>query len=215
MFGLFRLLLATLLLVAGALAFFWWQSEHSRTHRYDSLIAEAATRYATDPHLIRAVIWRESDFDELATGTAGERGLMQVTVDAATEWAEAEQIENFRPTDLFDPRTNILAGTWYLARARERWKQADDPDVFALAEYNAGRSNALRWASGLPRLHAPAFFQRIDFPTTRRYIQDIQRRHLLYRSGTAPGPFSSLWDKTERFLESPAGTVRRVVASPE
>ena len=67
-----------------------------------------------DPRLISAVIWRESRFDASCIGTAGEIGLMQVTEEAAREWAKARGQPAPTKVALFDVRTNIDAGTWYL-----------------------------------------------------------------------------------------------------
>ena len=72
-------------------------------------------------------------------------------------WAKANKIEDFNDDDLYDPETNIRVGTWYLNRALKRWSQTDDPVTFALAEYNAGRSNALKWVDPLAPLRSHRF----------------------------------------------------------
>ena len=100
-----------------------------------------------DPMLIKAIIWRESSFHPEKVGTKGERGLMQITILAANEWAKAQKIQTFKATDLFDPKTNIEAGTWYFKQAYQRWSGKNDPIIFALAEYNAGHSNVMRWVA--------------------------------------------------------------------
>ena len=69
-------------------------------------------------------------------------------------WAKANKIEDFNDDKLYDPETNIRVGTWYLNRSIKRWSQTDDPVTFALAEYNAGHSNALKWVDPLaPQSH--------------------------------------------------------------
>ncbi|MFH1067899.1 MAG: lytic transglycosylase domain-containing protein [bacterium] len=184
--------LAVALVVAG---WRWWKGERDRMSRYDGHIAEAAQKYDISPDLIRAVVWQESDFDERATGRAQERGLMQVTPVAGQEWAKREKIADFKPEDLFDPHTNIFAGSWYLARSKRRWQHADEPELFALAEYNAGRSNALRWAKDLSQPVGQAFVQRIDYPSTKKYVASVQKRYQLYHQNRNPGPFTALWHK--------------------
>ena len=146
-------------------------------------VAAASERYGVDAGLIRAVIWRESRFRPRERGGAGERGLMQVTEAAAWEWAVAEGIEPFRFETVQEPGPNVLAGTWYLARALAYWSDRDDPVPFALAEYNAGRTHALRWAAEAE--DAAAFMEAITYPGTRRYI-----RQVLQRWRRAPGPGS-------------------------
>ena len=150
-----------------------------RLHAYDSYIVEVGRTYDVDPRLISAVIWRESRFDPAAVGEAGEVGLMQVTEAAGLEWAEDTGRLPFSKYDLFDPEVNIEAGTWYLARAIRNWSIHSDPLPYALAEYNAGRSNAERWELGAGG-DAEVFWAGITYGTTKNYIKDILER---YRGG--------------------------------
>jgi soluble lytic murein transglycosylase len=158
--------------------FFW------RYDRYDDLIRQASERYGVAPELIKAVIWRESQFRPHKVGSQGERGLMQITEKAATDWARAEKIQTFAPTDLFDPKVNIEAGTWYLNRALKRWSSKDDPVPFALAEYNAGRTRVQRWVqdSGMGETAGAGDLRAVmDFPTTKNYIAAISARYEFYK----------------------------------
>jgi len=151
-----------------------------RYRRYDDLIAAAAVRYGLSPSLIKAVIWRESRFQPGMLGTHGERGLMQITEGAALDWARAEKIETFVPTDLFDPKTNIEAGAFYLSNALRHWAAKDDPIPFALAEYNAGRTRVRRWErdSGLGGgFGAEDLSATMSFPATKAYIRSIVKRY--------------------------------------
>jgi soluble lytic murein transglycosylase len=178
-------LLAPLLLIALS-----WLGELRRARDIGPLMAEVAAQHSLPLPLLKAVVWRESDFEIRAVGGAGERGLMQVTAGAAQDWARVHRIRSFRETDLFDPRTNLEVGTWYLARAIRRWAEegADRPEVFGLAEYNAGITRARRWATHTPGLRAREFLEAIDFPTTQAYIRSILRRAELYATGRDPGP---------------------------
>lgn len=191
----FFLKLVLCLFIAGAVALAWlalrsndpvytiyeWISP-ARFQQYDALIRTVAAEHQLDPMLVKAVVWRESWFDPQKYGSAGERGLMQVSEKAAGEWARETHVSDFRVEDLFDPKTNLEAGSWYLHRAMQRWKNADDPVPFALAEYNAGASRAQRWAGGeAPTLTGRAFRRQIDFPGTRKYVETIMRRYEFYR----------------------------------
>ena len=133
--------------------------------------------------LVKAVVWRESRFDARKYGIRGERGLMQVSEKAATEWARENKIAPWRVEQLFDPKTNLEAGSWYLHRALEHWGHQVDPLPFALAEYNAGASRAQRWSggNGIADIPAEKFLQNIDFPATRKYIDSIIDRHKFYQ----------------------------------
>lgn len=167
----------------------WYYGE--RFWRYDDEIREVAARYGVDPLLVKAVIWRESRFHPEKVGGAGERGLMQVTEGAAQDWVRAEKIETFAPTDLFDSRTNITVGTWYLSKALERYRTKSNPVPFALAEYNAGRTRVDRWVgeSGMgEKATAGDLLSAMDYPTTRKYISDIVARYRTYQE----------WDRIRR-----------------
>jgi soluble lytic murein transglycosylase len=179
----------------------WYVSETKRIARYNLLISEAAERYDVDENLIRAVIWRESGFNERAKGSAQEKGLMQVTPRVGEAWAKSVKLESFQESDLFDARTNIHAGTWYLAQARKRWQDTDMPEMFALAEYNAGRSQALRWAKKLEKPVGNAFWDEIDFPSTKEYVNAVLEQYYRYRANVAPGPFGNLWQRVLKWWE--------------
>ena len=155
----------------------------ARFQQHDALIRSVAAAHRLDPMLVKAVVWRESRFDSQKFGTAGERGLMQVSEKAAQEWARETRAENFRPEELLDPKINLEAGTWYLHRAVEHWQNQADPIPFALAEYNAGASRAQRWAGGDGTRAIPAdtFRANIDFPGTRKYVESIIARYEFYK----------------------------------
>ncbi len=171
-----RVLLALIFFAALAAGLFLGL-RHYREHRYDRLIQTAASRYGLDPALVSAVIWRESLYRADCLGSAGEIGLMQVREPAGREWAHASSIRNFEKSHLADPGTNILAGSWYLARALHRWEGRDDPAPFALAEYNAGLTHARRWAAMPGAETGAGFINAVTFPTTRAYINTILTRY--------------------------------------
>ncbi len=191
---LFKLIICALLATAASAVYlsarsgdpiytlYEWISP-ARFQQYDEVIRSVALEHHVDPMLVKAVVWRESRFDPHKFGAAGERGLMQVSEKAANEWARENRMGNFRIEELFDPRINLEAGTWYLRRAIEHWENQADPIPFALAEYNAGASRAQRWAGGDDaRTVAPNTFRaNIDFPGTRKYVDSIMARFEFYK----------------------------------
>ncbi len=163
---------------------------HTSFHRYDAIIIDLAQRRGLDPMVLKAIVWRESLFQPGKTGQDGERGLMQITDAAAREWVKGEKIANFVPGDLFDPKVNLEAGSWLLARALHRYQDRDDPLPFALAEYNAGRSRVTRWArdkdegeTGQPNTGANSreLLAKINIPSTRHYVDTVQNRVHFYQ----------------------------------
>ncbi len=169
-------ILLALTLLAG-----WWLlysmlQKKQRQGHFDSLIRQAAETYCLEPALIKAVIWKESQFNASATGGSGEIGLMQLTDAAAYEWADASQITTFKPDHLYDPTTNTLAGCYYLAKMLRAFSTCDDPLPYALASYNAGKSHTLRWSEGAAATNAAQFISQISFSTTQQYVQSILRQ---------------------------------------
>ena len=173
-----RLRKFVLVIAIGIVAY--WGCLYWREHRFDSDIAEAARRYDLDPALVRAVIWQESRFDPGARGRAGELGLMQIRDAAAMEWANAEHIQSFDHADCLDPATNVLAGAFYLKSVSRHYSRADDPIPYALAEYNAGRGNVLKWLNGSAATNSAAFIGQIGFPGTKAYVLAILDRRDYY-----------------------------------
>lgn len=169
---------AVLLLLALALGFHF---RPRRENRYDQQILAAAQRYNVHPALIKAVIWQESKFLPYVRGRAGEIGLMQIREEAAFEWADEEKIHPFQHEQVFDPGTNIMCGTYYLSKLIKRYRKADNPLPYALADYNAGRTHVLRWNKGAAQTNSSAFLQKVDFPGTRRYATDVINRSAQYR----------------------------------
>ena len=171
--------LAAVLTLNTVIGWFWYQNW--REHRFDGQIRAAARRYHLDPALVKAVVWQESRFDERAVGAAKEIGLMQIRAPAAQEWAQAEKVLWFHPLLLYDPGANTQAGSWYLAKILKRYARTDNPVVYALADYNAGRGNVLRWIRAEAATNSAAFLERMDFPGTRKYIANITARQAYYQ----------------------------------
>ena len=169
-----------LLLLCGIIG--WWRYYEWRDHSQDAPILAAARRYGVEPALVKAVVWRESRFNPGVRGSRGEIGLMQVIPDAAAkDWADAERLKILPPEHLLNPVTNTLAGAWYLSKLLKRYGQTDNPLPYVLADYNAGRSNVLKWKKGAASTNSTVFVQEIGFPSTKKYVQTVMRRYTHYR----------------------------------
>jgi len=178
-----RWVLALLVLLGGGAAVLYWGWDGWLEHSQDRVIRAAARCYGVEPALVKAVVWRESRFDPAAKGRAEEFGLMQLKEEAAREWAEAERIKGFAHEHCFDPVTNTLAGTWYLRKLLRRYTHTDNPLPYALADYNAGRGNVLKWAKAEAATNSAVFIEQIGFPGTKAYVQTVIARYRHY------GPF--------------------------
>jgi soluble lytic murein transglycosylase len=173
--------IALLLAVAGAAAVWWWWQTDWLGRSQDKPIRAAAQRYGVEPALVKAIVWQESRFHPKARGRAGEIGLMQIQEEAAREWVDAEHLRGFDFQQCLDPNTNTLAGTWYLRKLLNRYSQTDNPVPFALADYNAGRGNVLKWNKGQAATNSAAFIEQIGFPGTSNYVVSVMRRFAHYQ----------------------------------
>jgi soluble lytic murein transglycosylase len=177
-------LLILLLLLAGGGAAYWWRAGWLDRSQ-DQPIRAAAQRYGIEPALVKAVVWRESRFNPAARGHSGEIGLMQLQEEAAREWVDAEHISGFDHEHCLDPATNTLAGAFYLKKLLKRYRQTDNPLPYALADYNAGRGNVLKWLSGPAATNSAAFTEQIGFAGTKAYVSSVMQRYEYYRPNFA------------------------------
>ena len=176
-----KVLLVILIVLLIDAAVLWWWRGSQREHSQDGVIRTAATQYDMDPALVKAVVWRESRFNPKARGAAGELGLMQIRAPAAGEWAEAAGSSDFHHAHLLNSTSNTLCGAWYLHKLIDRYQHTDDPVAYALVDYNAGRSNVLKWNNDAAETNSAAFIENIDFPTTKEYVKAVKEKFEAYQ----------------------------------
>jgi soluble lytic murein transglycosylase len=139
--------------------------------RHEDVIRQQADEKGVDAALIAAVIYSESKFSD-QTSSAGARGLMQITPEAAEFIEKQSGGTTFELSDLSDPELNIRYGTFLLRELLDRY---DGDEAAALAAYNAGPGNADKW--GGPSLTVES----IPFPETRAYVEEVLEKREEYR----------------------------------
>jgi soluble lytic murein transglycosylase len=168
-------------IILGGLAS-WIQGWRSyREHSQDEVILAASAKYGVDPALVKAVVWRESWFNPNAKGSSGEVGLMQIMKGTADDWAAAERFTLYAHSQLYNPAKNTECGAWYLRRLLTRYRNTDDPIVYALAAYNAGPSRVTKWSKGAAMTNSIAFLDEMDFPGTKKYVESVAKRYHYYQ----------------------------------
>jgi soluble lytic murein transglycosylase len=138
---------------------------------HEDIIRQQAHEKGVDAALIAAVIDTESKFTN-AESSAGARGLMQITPEAAEFIEKQSGGTTFNLEDLSDPEINIRYGTFLLKELLERY---EGDTAAALAAYNAGPGNADKWGG------AGLSVEEIPFPETRAYVELVLERQKEYR----------------------------------
>jgi soluble lytic murein transglycosylase-like protein len=128
---------------------------------FDRIIHEAAGRHHMDADLILAVIMAESQFNPNAKSKKGARGLMQLMPVTAS----ALEVAN-----IYCPQENVNAGVRHLRWLLDRF----DGDLsMALAAYNAGMQNVLRY-DGIP-----------PYPETQAYVRRVLENYAAIKDDSA------------------------------
>jgi soluble lytic murein transglycosylase len=139
--------------------------------KHEDVIRQQSREKGVDAALIAAVIYSESKFSD-RTSSAGARGLMQITPEAANEIERHSGGTTFKLKDLSDPEINIRYGTYLLRELLDRY---DGDVVAALAAYNAGPGNVDKWGGG------DLSVEGIPFPETRAYVEEVLDKQRAYR----------------------------------
>ncbi|HEX6455428.1 MAG TPA: lytic transglycosylase domain-containing protein [Solirubrobacterales bacterium] len=139
--------------------------------RHEDVIRQQAQEKGVDAALIAAVIYSESKFSDQES-SAGARGLMQITPEAAKFIEKRSGGTTFKLDDLSDPEINIRYGTFLLKELLDRY---EGDEAAALAAYNAGPGNADKWGG------AGLSVEGIPFPETRAYVEEVLEKQAEYR----------------------------------
>jgi soluble lytic murein transglycosylase-like protein len=125
------------------------------------LLREASATHGIDYELLQALIATESGFDTNAVSPKGAVGLMQLIPPTAERYGVRADKKSPISKKLTDPKTNIKAGSSYLA---------DLIDMFpgqlelAVAAYNAGEGAVQRAGNKIP-----------NYPETKNYVKTVMQ----------------------------------------
>jgi hypothetical protein len=137
-------------------------------------IHKTGSQYRVDPHLIRAVIKVESDFDPWAVSSAGAQGLMQLMPGTASALSVVNP---------FDPEENIDGGTRYLRRLLTLF---DGDTTLAVAAYHAGEKMVQRFGAIPPVQQTQEYVKKV-MKTYQNYKEIEQANEKIYRVVTPEG----------------------------
>ena len=139
----------------------------------DSIIANAK-KNNLDPFLIMGLIHQESTYNPLARSPVGATGLMQLMPPTAKEIARRIHSS----ANVEDPEVNIRLGTVYF---RQLVNSFNGVVQLAVASYNAGIGNVMKWRRGAPHKPLDEFLESIPFSETRNYVKRVTMLSASYR----------------------------------
>jgi len=136
---------------------------------YGESIEKHAKDRGLDPNLVRGLILQESYYNPEAKSRVGATGLMQLMPATAGEHARRLRIP-FAVSRLENPDVNIRLGTYHL---RMLVNMFNGNVHYAVASYNAGQGNVLKWRRAAPGKPTDEFLESIPFQETRNYVKRV------------------------------------------
>ena len=135
------------------------------TRYHDDIIANAK-KNGLDPYVIMGLIHQESYYNPRARSAVGATGLMQIMPPTGKELAKRLHTS----TNLENPATNVKLGTYYFRTLVDLFGGTVN---LAIAAYNGGQGNVLRWRRAAPGKPMDEFLESIPFPETRNYVKRV------------------------------------------
>jgi len=146
---------------------------------FREIVSGFSSKHKVDEFMIYSIIREESRFQKNAVSRAGAIGLMQLLPTTAEAMAKEVEIERYTTDMLYVPRINIELGIAYL---RKVLNQFNGNICLALASYNAGPYNVVRWLNRFSELEFDEFVEEIPFQETRNYIKRVLRSYGVYKT---------------------------------
>jgi soluble lytic murein transglycosylase-like protein len=137
--------------------------------KYSDEIDEYAKERGLDANLVRALILQESYYNPKAKSRVGATGLMQLMPPTAKEHASRMRIP-FAISRLENPEVNVRIGTYHLKMLVDMFR---GNTYLAVASYNAGQGNVLKWRRAAPKKPMDEFIESIPFQETRNYVKRV------------------------------------------
>ena len=137
--------------------------------KYSDEIEKHSKKRGLDPNLVRGLILQESYYNPKARSRVGATGLMQLMPPTAKEHARKLRIA-FAASRLENPDVNVQLGTFHLRMLIDMFR---GNTYLAVASYNAGQGNVLKWRKAAPGKPTDEFLESIPFQETRNYVKRV------------------------------------------
>ena len=130
----------------------WGDMSTNLTSQYDAYFEEAAQTYGVPVALLKAMGMAESGFNQNAVSSVGAIGVMQLMPGTAASLG----------VNPHNARENIMGGAKYIAKNLEQFKNYSNGLELAIAAYNAGPGNVIKYGYQIP-----------PFKETQNYVKKV------------------------------------------
>jgi soluble lytic murein transglycosylase len=153
----------------------WW---HAWPAAYSEWVEEATRAPdAVAAELVYSIMREESGYRARIVSPAGARGLLQIMDYTGERLAQSQGRESFDAAELFEPRTNIGLGSFYLAELGRLFPNRLSASI---ASYNAGPDVVSGWPTSGPE-QDDEWVESIPYEQTRSYVKRVLRSLNAYR----------------------------------
>ena len=172
------ILIITLSVLVGFFAQFVKTSYDRAQHplKYSDIVSQYAEEYRVPEIIVYSVIKCESSFDSAAVSSSGAIGLMQIKP-STFEYLCEKKGTSYESGMLYDPKTNIEYGVYYLSMLRQRFGIWEN--VFAA--YNGGPSRVDQWIKE-GRVNDSGRLVDIPLSETATYVERVTKAMAKYAS---------------------------------
>lgn len=153
---------------------------------YQQDIITYSQKNSIDPFLVAAIIKNESNFNNKAVSSVGAVGLMQIMPETGAWIAKQMGIPNYNDSMLYEAKTNIRMGCWYVGELDDEFKHNM---ALIMIAYNAGRGQTKDWMKVNNWNYDFNEPSKIPYPDTREYVQKVLRdrdKYYLYYKDKLP-----------------------------
>lgn len=157
-------------LVVGLIASTIWEKIENSMYplEYSEYVDSASSEFGVPKKIIYAVIKTESGFESNAVSSSGAVGLMQI-IPTTFDEITVKLGDNYEKGMMYDPKTNIRYGTYYLSYLYRHF--ADWDAVFAA--YNAGMGTVSEWLGDPDVVNDEGKLENIPYSETRSYVNKV------------------------------------------
>ncbi|MDR6937232.1 transglycosylase SLT domain-containing protein [Luteibacter sp. 3190] len=177
-------------------------------------VVEQSSQAGIEAPWAYAIIRAESAWMSDARSGADARGLMQLLPSTAALVAQRNGLSWAGGESLYEPTTNIVLGTRYLAQMAARFNGAP---WLASAAYNAGPNKVDQWVAARGNLEPDLFVVSIPYKETREYVARVMAFAVIYDwrlNGNALPIATRMTPFGSTYTLPTSGAVRKPVSCP-